>query len=89
MLKAYASWITRHAVAVLVGCGLISLLAVAQIVDLRERALRLRIDTSTEQMLPSGDASRAFYDRVRMLFGNDNRSRASRRGSSGSPASTA
>jgi predicted RND superfamily exporter protein len=71
MLQAYARWITQHAVAVLVGCGLVSLVAVAQIVDLREQALRLRIDTSIEQMLPTGDASRAFYDHVRKLFGND------------------
>jgi predicted RND superfamily exporter protein len=71
MLHAYSSWITRHAVAVLVGCGLVSFLAVAQIIDLREGAVRLQIDTSIEQMLPSGDDSRAFYDHVRKLFGND------------------
>ncbi|MEN8160305.1 MAG: hypothetical protein ABFS41_09570, partial [Myxococcota bacterium] len=64
MLQAYARWITRHAVAVLAGVGVVSLLAVAQIVDVREQALRLRIDTSIEQMLPTGDASRAFYDQV-------------------------
>lgn len=71
MLRAYARAVTRRAVWVLVGVGLATLLALAQIVDLRTGRPRLVIDTSFEQMLPSGDASRAYYDRVRKIFGND------------------
>jgi predicted RND superfamily exporter protein len=58
-------------VLVLVGCALVTLLALAQIVDFRTGVPRLQLDTSIEQMLPSGDESRAFYDRTRKLFGND------------------
>src|SRR5512134_2023549 len=71
MLRAYARWITGHAVLVLLGCALVTLLSLAQIVDFRTGAPRLLLDTSIEQMLPSGDESRAFYDRTRKLFGND------------------
>lgn len=71
MLRAYARWITGHAVLVLVITALATLFALAQIVDLRSGAVRLQLDTSIEQMLPSGDESRTFYDRVRKLFGND------------------
>jgi predicted RND superfamily exporter protein len=71
MLSAYSRWVTGHAVLVLVGCALLTLLALSQIVDLRTGQPRLQLDTSIEQMLPSGDESRAFYDRTRKLFGND------------------
>jgi predicted RND superfamily exporter protein len=71
MLRAYSQAITRHAVLVLIAVALVSGLAVAAIVDVRTGALRLAIDTSIEQMLPSGDESRTFYDRVRKVFGND------------------
>ena len=63
MLKGYARWVTGHAVIVLLLCAAATLVALAQIVDLRSGALRLQLDTSFEQMLPSGDESRAFYDR--------------------------
>jgi predicted RND superfamily exporter protein len=71
MLRAYSRAVTRHAVWVLVAVALTTLLAIAQIVDLRTGQPRLVIDTSFEQMLPSGDESRAYYDRVRKIFGND------------------
>jgi predicted RND superfamily exporter protein len=71
MLKGYARWVTGHAVIVLLLCAAATGVALAQIVDLRSGALRLQLDTSFEQMLPSGDESRAFYDRARKLFGND------------------
>jgi predicted RND superfamily exporter protein len=71
MLKAYSRWITGHAWLVLVILALATGLAIAQIVDLRTGQPRLGMDTSIEQLLPSGDESRAFYDRARKLFGND------------------
>jgi predicted RND superfamily exporter protein len=71
MLRAYSRVVTRHAVSVLVVVALTTLLAIAQIVDLGSGQPRLAIDTSFEQMLPSGDESRAYYDRVRKIFGND------------------
>ncbi|MGH7286954.1 MAG: efflux RND transporter permease subunit, partial [Myxococcota bacterium] len=71
MLKAYARWITHHAVLVLVITGLVTVAAIAQLVDFRTGTLRLQLDTSIEQMLPTGDENRAFYNRMRRLFGND------------------
>ena len=71
MLKAYARWVTGHAVLVLIASALVTVAALAELVDFRAGRLRLQIDTSIEQMLPSGDENRAFYDRMRKLFGND------------------
>jgi predicted RND superfamily exporter protein len=71
MLKAYARWVTGHARLVLALCAALTLAALGQIVDLRTGMPQLQLDTSIEQMLPSGDESRAFYDRARKLFGND------------------
>ena len=69
--ESYARAITRHAVLVLVVTALVTAAAIAQLVDFRTGTLRLQIDTSIEQMLPSGDENRAYYDRMRKLFGND------------------
>src|SRR5687767_6926421 len=71
MLRAFSQAVARHAPWVLVGVAAATALALAQIVDLRTGRPRLVIDTSIEQMLPSGDESRAYYDRVRRVFGND------------------
>jgi len=71
MLRSYAQAITRHAVLVLVVTALVTAAAIARLVDFRTGTLRLQIDTSIEQMLPSGDENRAYYDRMRKLFGND------------------
>jgi predicted RND superfamily exporter protein len=71
MLRALSQALTRRAPLVLLAIAALTALALAQIVDLRTGRPRLVIDTSIEQMLPSGDASRAYYDRVRRIFGND------------------
>jgi predicted RND superfamily exporter protein len=71
MLRAYSQAITRHAVWVLLGIAALTALALTQIIDLRTGLPRLVIDTSIEQMLPSGDDNRTYYDRVRKVFGND------------------
>jgi uncharacterized protein len=71
MLRALSQAVTRRAPLVLGAVAAVTLLALAQIVDVRTGRPRLVIDTSIEQMLPSGDASRAYYDRVRRIFGND------------------
>jgi predicted RND superfamily exporter protein len=71
MLRALSQAVTRHAALVLLAIAAVTALALAQIVDLRTGRPRLVIDTSIEQMLPSGDESRALYDRIRRIFGND------------------
>ena len=48
----------------------VTLLAGSQIVDPVTRELKLRIDPSTNRLLPENDDTR-YYDRVRKLFGSD------------------
>jgi predicted RND superfamily exporter protein len=51
--------------------GLVTLLAVARVVDVRSGELRVAFDPSTNALLPEGDEERAFYDHVRRVFGSD------------------
>jgi predicted RND superfamily exporter protein len=46
-------------------------LAITRIVDVRTLEPRLRLDPSIESLLPTGDENRAFYDKTRRIFGND------------------
>ncbi len=71
MLDAYARFTTRHARAVLLVSLAVTGLAVTRIVDLRELRPRLELDPSIDSILPTGDENRAYYDRVRRIFGND------------------
>ena len=71
MLRAYARWITRHAVAVIVATGLLTAYAVTCVVDLRTGSPKLVLDTSIEQMLPSDDPDVQYYQQVRKVFGSD------------------
>lgn len=45
-----------------------TLLAIAQIVDLRTGRPRLRIDPSVDALLPTDDPERLFYDRIQRSF---------------------
>ncbi len=71
MLRAYAQWITRHAVLVLVVTGALSVYALMRVVDLRTGQLKLGLDTSIEQMLPSDDPDVQYYQQARKIFGSD------------------
>jgi predicted RND superfamily exporter protein len=71
MLRAYSEAVSRHAGLVLALVALSTVLSLSRVVDFRTGALRLQIDTSFEQMLPEHDENRAFYDRIRRVFGND------------------
>jgi hydrophobe/amphiphile efflux-3 (HAE3) family protein len=63
--------IPRYPGWILLVCALLTALAASQIVDLRTGQIRLRVDPSADRLLPEGDESRVFYDRVRRLFGSD------------------
>jgi len=63
--------IPRYAGWILVVSTLLTALAASRIVDLRTGEVLLRVDPSADRLLPEGDESRAFYDRVRRLFGSD------------------
>ena len=71
MSRAYAQWITRHAVLVLVVTVVITVLALSRIVDFRTGAPKLLLDTSIEQMLPSDDEDVRYYQQIRKVFGSD------------------
>ena len=49
----------------------LTVFAASRIVDFRSRELRLTIDPSVDRLLPEGDETRRYYDRVREIFGND------------------
>ncbi len=64
-------WIPRNAVLTL-GIALACVAAaVSQVVDLRTGEVQLHIDPSAERLLPEEDESRAYYDKIRRLFGTD------------------
>jgi predicted RND superfamily exporter protein len=78
MTLRWCRLITRHPVVVLATLAALTLLSVSRIIDLRsvvdgrlEDSLRLQIDPSLNSLLPSEDASRDYYERVREVFGSD------------------
>ena len=53
LLKAYAQFVTRHAVAVVLIAAALTALAITRIVDVRTLEPRLRLDPSIESLLPT------------------------------------
>src|SRR5437762_13545172 len=63
-MDAFARWLVRHSLAVVVAN-----LVVTAILGLF--ALHVRIESSLESMLPSGDPKVEYYARTRAIFGSD------------------
>src|SRR5881392_3848767 len=63
-MDAFARWLTRHPLAVVVAN-----LAVTAVLGLY--AVHIRIENSLESMLPAGDPKVAYYNATRALFGSD------------------
>src|SRR5438128_861863 len=63
-MDAFARWLTRHPLAVVVAN-----LAVTAVLGLY--AVHIRIENSLESMLPAGDPKVAYYNTTRALFGSD------------------
>src|SRR5438477_151199 len=63
-MDAFARWLTRHPLAVVVAN-----LAVTAVLGLY--AFHIRIENSLESMLPAGDPKVAYYNATRALFGSD------------------
>src|SRR2546428_480676 len=63
-MDAFARWLTRHALAVVVAN-----VAVTAVLGLY--AVHIRIENSLESMLPAGDPKVAYYNTTRALFGSD------------------
>lgn len=78
MLTTWARFVTRRAWPVLAGVTLATLLALVALVDVRALAEgrwlevpRLTIDPSQSSVLPRESEDRAYYDRIRRIFGSD------------------
>src|SRR3989442_7685157 len=63
-MDAFARWLARHALTVVVA-------NVAVTAVLGHYALHIRIENSLESMLPTGDPKVAYYNATRALFGSD------------------
>src|SRR5437870_1441241 len=63
-MDAFARWLTRHPLAVVVAN-----VAVTAVLGLY--AVHIRIENSLESMLPAGDPKVAYYNTTRALFGSD------------------
>jgi uncharacterized protein len=61
----------RHARAALVAVVVLSLAAVAALIDVRTGEVRIRLDSSEEPMMRSGDPARDVYKQAIANFGDD------------------
>src|SRR5512134_2845880 len=67
----FGRFVADHALLVLAAVALVTLAALAGILDPRSGRVRLEVDPSVERLLPEGDDERRFFDRARQLFGAD------------------
>ncbi len=70
-MERFAGFVTRHALAVLAALLGLTIVAVAQIVDLRSGSLLLGFDPSVSALFPKESPGREYYEYVRRLFGSD------------------
>lgn len=70
-MERFAGFVTRHAGKVLALLLVLTALAVAQIVDFRERTLRVTLDPSVSALFPRESEENKYYEYVRRLFGSD------------------
>jgi predicted RND superfamily exporter protein len=78
MLLRWSGFVSNSPGFVLAGIAVVTVASFLQVVDVRAVAearwrdvLRLEIDSSLDSLLPSEDEDRAYYERVRELFDND------------------
>src|SRR3546814_11301709 len=69
-MQKFIAWIATHARTVLALSVLLSVLALAALIDPATHGLRLQIDPSIERLLPAANADRALYEQVRSHFGD-------------------
>src|SRR3546814_16839303 len=69
-MQKFIAWIATHARTVLALSVLLSVLALAALIDPATHGLRLQIDPSIERLLPAANADRALYEQVRSNFGD-------------------
>jgi predicted RND superfamily exporter protein len=69
--EALPGLVCRHPGAIVIAVLVLSLVALAQIIDPRSGELRLRVDPSDERLLGQTNEGWEFYQSARRLFGND------------------
>ena len=70
-MQWFANFVTGRPLRLLLAIGLLTLVGLQGMVDLRSGEIKLTIDPALERLLPEGDAERLFYDRARRKFGSD------------------
>ena len=70
-MKWFAKLVTTRPRLLLALMGLVTLVSLHGIVDLRTGEVKLHIDPALDRLLPEGDDERRFYDQSRKLFGSD------------------
>jgi predicted RND superfamily exporter protein len=68
---SFSRWVLGHRVLVAAGLVALTLVAAAGIYDPIAGAPRIRIDPSLNEMLPSDDPARRFYEELLERFGSD------------------
>jgi predicted RND superfamily exporter protein len=66
-----ARLLVRHPFAFLVGVLLVSVVAAAQLVDLRTGEILFYVDPSVDRLMPDSGPEREFYDDMSRRFGSD------------------
>src|SRR3546814_14851845 len=69
-MQKFIAWIATHARTVVALSGLLSVLALAALIDPATHGLRLQIDPSIERLLPAANADRALYEQLRRNLGD-------------------
>lgn len=69
-MSRWAALVARRPLAVLLAGAALTLALLAGLVDLGSGALRLRLDPSTESLMPAEGPERELYERTRRLFGS-------------------
>lgn len=70
-MRRLLRFVTAHPWPLLVLAFGLALASTLRIVDPRTGELRLPLDVSANRLLPEGDPTKEFYERVRRVFGND------------------
>lgn len=70
-MKWFARLVTGAPLHLLCLLGVLTVVALHGIVDLRTGEIRIGVDPGLDRLLPEGDDERLFYEKARKLFGND------------------
>lgn len=70
-MQWFANFVTQRPLRLLFVIGLLTVVGLHGMVDLRSGEIKLSIDPALERLLPEGDAERRFYDTARRKFGSD------------------